>query len=119
MKETSLLRYLSLFGAVAALSSLASFGTGCGGSSSGTKDAAAGGKADVPADVPGRADGGDAAPAPKCSDAGAHLVSGEACGCSADCQSAFCVDGVCCDSACGEACKRCDVQGSMGTCSLV
>ncbi len=41
------------------------------------------------------------APPPSCShDAGTQKTNGTACGCDADCASGFCVDGVCCNSAC-------------------
>jgi len=46
-------------------------------------------------------------------------MNGDACACAGDCQSGFCVDGVCCNTACTESCKSCDVQGSPGTCSFV
>lgn len=41
--------------------------------------------------------------------------------CSADnqCKSHNCVDGFCCDSACGGACDACNLPGSEGTCSTV
>ena len=35
------------------------------------------------------------------------------------CQSGFCVDGVCCDAPCAEQCMACDVAGTVGTCSQV
>jgi hypothetical protein len=97
---------------------------GCGGGSS-SKDGGPDAKVDKPAsktDLGGDqgaagSAGGDAKPI--CIDGGARAVSGEACGCNSDCQSGFCVDNVCCDSACTDTCKRCDVKGSMGTCSFV
>ena len=42
-------------------------------------------------------------------DGGARQANGQACGCAGDCQSGFCVDGVCCNSACTETCKACNV----------
>ena len=39
---------------------------------------------------------------------------GETCGCDRDCQSGFCVDGVCCNTACTGTCMACNVQGSPG-----
>ncbi len=44
---------------------------------------------------------------------------GQACGCHEECNSGFCVDGVCCSSACGGPCLACNVQGSMGQCTPV
>ena len=35
---------------------------------------------------------------------------------SADCASGFCVDGVCCNTACSGRCKTCKHVGSVGTC---
>jgi hypothetical protein len=39
-------------------------------------------------------------------------------GCSAnnECSSGFCVDGVCCDSACDQQCTTCNVVGAAGHC---
>src|SRR5579872_2188112 len=39
---------------------------------------------------------------------------GSACGCDSDCDSGFCIDGVCCASACQDTCKACNVPGMMG-----
>ena len=55
----------------------------------------------------------------KGSDAGSRKGAGEACGCASDCTSNFCVDGVCCSTACTEACKTCAAAGSAGTCTFV
>lgn len=41
------------------------------------------------------------------------------CASSADCGSGFCVDGLCCDRACGGQCEACDVAGMEGTCTPV
>jgi hypothetical protein len=50
---------------------------------------------------------------------GGGRPNGAACAAPSDCQSAFCVDGVCCDSACTGACRSCNVPGSAGRCALV
>ena len=44
---------------------------------------------------------------------------GETCGCNDECQTGFCVAGICCSSACTEGCKACTLPGSPGECTLV
>jgi hypothetical protein len=41
---------------------------------------------------------------------------GQPCGGATDCESSFCVDGVCCENSCDGACRRCDAIGSPGRC---
>jgi hypothetical protein len=45
-----------------------------------------------------------------------HLHNGAACDAPADCQSGFCVDGVCCMSMCEGTCMTCARSGSEGFC---
>lgn len=45
--------------------------------------------------------------------------NGDACGSGSECATGQCVNGVCCDSACGGNCDRCDVSGSVGICTNV
>ena len=52
-------------------------------------------------------------------DAGATKKNGDSCACASDCQSGFCVDGVCCNTACTDTCLSCDTQGSPGVCTFV
>jgi hypothetical protein len=80
-------------------------GTGCGGGCGSDNGGSA--------TLDGGIDGACAA------DGGARLPPGQACGCNSDCQSGFCVDGVCCNSACTEACKTCNGQGAPGICTFV
>jgi len=52
-----------------------------------------------------------------CNGAGAcKKANGDTCVAAGDCLSGFCVDGVCCNAACGATCKSCSVPGSVGTC---
>jgi len=49
-----------------------------------------------------------------------HLIpTGVGCTQAADCTAGFCVDDVCCGSACTGGCERCDTNGAKGTCTPV
>jgi len=41
---------------------------------------------------------------------------GEPCGTASDCASEFCAEGVCCNTACTDACFSCVSPGAEGTC---
>jgi hypothetical protein len=47
-----------------------------------------------------------------------RLPLGAACGANSDCQSSFCTDGVCCNSACSGTCESCRLAGG-GTCTAI
>ncbi|MDB4980834.1 MAG: uncharacterized protein JWM82_1586 [Myxococcales bacterium] len=44
-------------------------------------------------------------------------ANGLTCSDMSQCGSKNCVDGVCCDSACGDTCYACNLPGTVGTCS--
>src|SRR6185436_6634405 len=46
-------------------------------------------------------------------------ANGQKCTSRTQCESGFCVDGVCCDDSCTGTCRACDVAGSMGQCTNV
>ena len=46
----------------------------------------------------------------------AKLALSEECTLDGDCDSTHCVDGYCCNTACGGTCDRCNVADSIGTC---
>jgi hypothetical protein len=52
-------------------------------------------------------------------DAGTLPQANQACTVAAQCASGFCVDGVCCDTACDGACQTCSQTGKVGTCARV
>jgi hypothetical protein len=52
----------------------------------------------------------------KCASA---LANGTGCKTNAECNSRFCVDGVCCDGACNAQCAACDLASTRGTCTPV
>jgi hypothetical protein len=45
--------------------------------------------------------------------------NGSPCAQASECASEYCVDGVCCNTACTERCKACDLATSRGTCTQV
>ncbi len=67
--------------------------------------------------------GADASVDSGSSDTGGDCV-GQGCACTpataaSVCGSQPCVDGVCCDSACGGSCQSCNLAGSKGNCTLI
>jgi hypothetical protein len=46
----------------------------------------------------------------------AKRARGQSCTAARECSSGFCVDGFCCNAACGELCRSCAVAGSLGSC---
>jgi hypothetical protein len=48
-----------------------------------------------------------------------HLPNGTPCADNRQCDSAFCVDGLCCDGRCEGSCMACDLTSSPGICSFV
>ncbi len=68
---------------------------------------------------PAKHDAGADAPVACTHDAGTKKTLGTACGCDGDCDSGFCVDNVCCNSACTETCKSCNTRSAPGICSFV
>jgi hypothetical protein len=48
-----------------------------------------------------------------------RLRNGQGCSQGTQCASGVCKDGVCCNEACGDTCKSCNLAGSAGTCSTV
>src|SRR5262249_21688284 len=45
--------------------------------------------------------------------------AGQACKIDMDCGSQHCADGLCCDTACTDACSSCLLPGLVGTCTIV
>ena len=45
------------------------------------------------------------------------VAQGGACSTPSQCSTGFCVDSVCCDTACTDPLKRCNLPGEVGTCS--
>ncbi|MCB9728158.1 MAG: putative metal-binding motif-containing protein [Deltaproteobacteria bacterium] len=76
----------------------------------------------TPLCLPSCASNADCDPGAHC-EAGActpNLDAGNPCTTTAQCDAGLtCVDGVCCTSTCGGSCRRCDLPGKEGTCSLL
>jgi hypothetical protein len=49
----------------------------------------------------------------------ASMAEGSTCASSVQCESGFCVDGVCCQTACSGTCQSCNQPGSEGFCTTV
>jgi hypothetical protein len=64
-------------------------------------------------------DGKAPAPGEDAGDERPRAINGHACAEGAGCASSFCVDGVCCASACEGPCRACNVAGLEGTCNAV
>ena len=47
------------------------------------------------------------------------MPSGDSCGRKEECASGICVDGYCCNDACGGQCEACDAAGAEGVCSAI
>jgi len=43
----------------------------------------------------------------------------ESCACDNECRSGFCVNNVCCTTACKDGCKACNLPSSLGDCSFI
>jgi hypothetical protein len=99
--------------------------SGAAGNGQGT--AGGGGTSTAPANGGSSAKGGSSGGASQLPDAGGTSGNGgsttpapnQTCTVAAQCASGFCVDGVCCDSACDGACQSCSQTGKLGTCSPV
>ncbi len=52
-------------------------------------------------------------------DAGTGAMLGTVCAADGECDSGFCVDGVCCERACRGVCKACAEPGTEGMCTIV
>lgn len=52
-----------------------------------------------------------------CANGAGGRANGAGCDVSAECASGACVDGVCCTTACADACETCTAAGSEGTCT--
>jgi hypothetical protein len=52
-------------------------------------------------------------------DASGQKTLGQTCACASDCATNFCVDGVCCNTACTESCKTCAASTAIGICTFL
>jgi cysteine-rich repeat protein len=69
-------------------------------------------------DAPETCDDGGTASGDGCSSTcTTEAAQGAACSTNEGCATGFCVDGVCCNTACTGTCQSCSVAGSVGTCS--
>lgn len=50
---------------------------------------------------------------------GTNFLNGHYCSCNTDCLSGFCVQGVCCNTPCNQACETCHIGFALGTCNTI
>ena len=70
---------------------------------------------DGPTDGKPKVDMGGDTSVDACAANGTPQVLGGSCGCNAQCASGFCVEGVCCATACTGGCNTCSAAGSVRT----
>jgi hypothetical protein len=90
---------------------------GCGGGAQKRKsDAGSSPTTDGRADVPTSVNHDAGVDRPVDHPGSPALANGQACTAATACKSGFCVDGVCCESACTGACLTCNGSGTAGSC---
>ena len=52
-------------------------------------------------------------------DSAGELANGAPCAQASECATGYCVDDVCCEASCDQACRSCNLAGQAGTCVLV
>jgi hypothetical protein len=100
--------------------------TACSGLCQACSNAKTGGASGTCASIPAGADpDNECSGATTCNGAGlcTTLTQGTACGAAVECASGFCVDGVCCNTACAGLCQACSAAkkgaGANGTCGSI
>ena len=56
---------------------------------------------------------------PSACDGKGQCQKSKSCTKASECLSGYCADGTCCDQACTETCKACDIYGSKGFCAFI
>ena len=74
---------------------------------------------DAPGEDAASSDAGTLPPEGSSPEAATLMGQGASCTKDTECGTAYCVDGVCCDSACTGSCQQCNLGALKGTCSPV
>ena len=74
--------------------------------------------ANTPTQTPTATSTGTVTQTPTVTPTGTPVSQGGACATPAECATGFCVDSVCCDTACAGPGEECDLPGQAGTCGL-
>jgi hypothetical protein len=91
--------------------------SGSGGGVAGSGGTATGGSAGQGGCSNGKQDGNESDV--DCGGACKLCADGKSCSSGSDCASSFCVDGVCCNTACADPCYACDDATAVGKCSAI